>query len=266
MNFNLIPLRVHEEKAPRDSRILRVFDINFSLISSRVPEKKGLDRQTDGQQSENNREREPVGEGYRGSAVGRERDVARFESGRAAPTADPTSTFFKLNISYLFRCVRPLSLFHSDASADGVEDRSASQAERLGRSYLSIARSALSLARSAQAERDNESRFFVRPACVHRFIRRYHIKKKHCIYQRSQFQTWASDRSPFDGSCCSGYRPVDSASLTTPDDDELDPYVAEICDRAYGSFHHHVSPDGGMMVLPASEATKGFGGRINKVE
>ncbi|GBP56100.1 hypothetical protein EVAR_43864_1 [Eumeta japonica] len=36
----------------------------------------------------------------------------------------------------------------------------ASQAERLGRSSLSIARSALSLARSAQAERDNESCFF----------------------------------------------------------------------------------------------------------
>ncbi|CAG4939363.1 unnamed protein product [Colias eurytheme] len=33
----------------------------------------------------------------------------------------------------------------------------------------------------------------------------------------------ASDRSPFDGSCCSGYRPVDSGSLTTPDDDEMDP-------------------------------------------
>ncbi|GBP69160.1 hypothetical protein EVAR_98230_1 [Eumeta japonica] len=42
-------------------------------------------------------------------------------------------------------CVRPLSLFYSDASADGVEE---------------IARSALSLARSAQAERDNESCFF----------------------------------------------------------------------------------------------------------
>ncbi|GBP47331.1 hypothetical protein EVAR_38097_1 [Eumeta japonica] len=35
----------------------------------------------------------------------------------------------------------------------------ASQAERLGRSCLSIARSALSLARSAQAERDNEPCF-----------------------------------------------------------------------------------------------------------
>ncbi|CAG9570699.1 unnamed protein product [Danaus chrysippus] len=33
----------------------------------------------------------------------------------------------------------------------------------------------------------------------------------------------ASDRSPFDGSCCSGYRPVDSASLDTPDEDDLDP-------------------------------------------
>ncbi|XP_035452274.1 uncharacterized protein LOC118277540 [Spodoptera frugiperda] len=33
----------------------------------------------------------------------------------------------------------------------------------------------------------------------------------------------ASDRSPFDGSCCSGYRPVDSASLDTPDEDEMDP-------------------------------------------
>ncbi|GBP51651.1 hypothetical protein EVAR_96247_1 [Eumeta japonica] len=53
----------------------------------------------------------------------------------------------------------------------------ASQAERLGRSCLSIARSALSLARSAQAERDNESCFFVRAAGVDRFIRRYHVKK-----------------------------------------------------------------------------------------
>ncbi|XP_048001321.1 uncharacterized protein LOC125238075 [Leguminivora glycinivorella] len=33
----------------------------------------------------------------------------------------------------------------------------------------------------------------------------------------------ASDRSPFDGSCCSGYRPVDSASLDTPDEDEMEP-------------------------------------------
>ncbi|GBP53358.1 hypothetical protein EVAR_41195_1 [Eumeta japonica] len=37
--------------------------------------------------------------------------------------------------------------------------------------------SALSLARSAQAERDNESCFFMRAAGVHRFTRRYHIKK-----------------------------------------------------------------------------------------
>ncbi|GBP42723.1 Zinc finger protein 62 homolog [Eumeta japonica] len=52
--------------------------------------------------------------------------------------------------------MRPLSLFYSDASADGVEE---------------IARPALSLARSAQAERDNESCFFVRAASVPRFIR-----------------------------------------------------------------------------------------------
>ncbi|GBP90037.1 hypothetical protein EVAR_68378_1 [Eumeta japonica] len=38
-----------------------------------------------------------------------------------------------------------------------------------------IARSALSLERSAQAERDNESCFFVRAAGVHRFIRSYHV-------------------------------------------------------------------------------------------
>ncbi|GBP10382.1 hypothetical protein EVAR_69673_1 [Eumeta japonica] len=43
-----------------------------------------------------------------------------------------------------------------------------SQAERSGQSCLSIARPALSLARSAQAERDNESCFFVRAAGVHR--------------------------------------------------------------------------------------------------
>ncbi|GBP75364.1 hypothetical protein EVAR_61589_1 [Eumeta japonica] len=37
--------------------------------------------------------------------------------------------------------------------------------------------SALSIARSAQAERDNESCFFVHAVGVHRFIRRYHVKK-----------------------------------------------------------------------------------------
>ncbi|GBP35006.1 hypothetical protein EVAR_28471_1 [Eumeta japonica] len=48
---------------------------------------------------------------------------------------------------------------------------------RIGRwSGREIARSALSLACSAQAERDNESCFFVRAAGVQRFIRRYHIK------------------------------------------------------------------------------------------
>ncbi|GBP20153.1 hypothetical protein EVAR_5583_1 [Eumeta japonica] len=48
---------------------------------------------------------------------------------------------------------------------------------RIGRwSGREIARSALSLARSAQAERDNESCFFVCAAGVHRLIRRYHVK------------------------------------------------------------------------------------------
>ncbi|GBP56661.1 hypothetical protein EVAR_12340_1 [Eumeta japonica] len=41
-----------------------------------------------------------------------------------------------------------------------------------------IVLSALSLARSAQEERDNESYFFVRAAGVHRFLGRYHVKKK----------------------------------------------------------------------------------------
>ncbi|GBP79191.1 hypothetical protein EVAR_53057_1 [Eumeta japonica] len=44
--------------------------------------------------------------------------------------------------------------------------------------------SALSLARSAQAERDNELCFFVRAAGVHRFIRRYHVNKISCKYNR----------------------------------------------------------------------------------
>ncbi|GBP18127.1 hypothetical protein EVAR_12908_1 [Eumeta japonica] len=50
-----------------------------------------------------------------------------------------------------------LSLFYSDASADGVEERQMRQVECLGRSCFSITCSTLSLARSAQAERDNES-------------------------------------------------------------------------------------------------------------
>ncbi|GBP52339.1 Cuticle protein LPCP-23 [Eumeta japonica] len=54
----------------------------------------------------------------------------------------------------------------------------ASQTERLGRSCLYIASFALSLARSAQAERDNESRFFVRTPGVHQFKRRYHVNKE----------------------------------------------------------------------------------------
>ncbi|GBP20104.1 hypothetical protein EVAR_13876_1 [Eumeta japonica] len=50
---------------------------------------------------------------------------------------------------------------------NSIEEIDASQAARLGRSCLSVARSALSLARSAQAERDNESCFFMRAAGVH---------------------------------------------------------------------------------------------------
>ena len=46
----------------------------------------------------------------------------------------------------------------------------ASQAKRLGQSCLSIPSLALSLAHSAQAERDNESCFFVHEAGVHRFM------------------------------------------------------------------------------------------------
>ncbi|GBP79933.1 hypothetical protein EVAR_75305_1 [Eumeta japonica] len=55
-------------------------------------------------------------------------------------------------------CVLPLSFFYSDASADGVEERS--------------------LVRSPQAERDNESCFFVRAAGVHRFKRRISSPEK----------------------------------------------------------------------------------------
>ncbi|GBP65687.1 hypothetical protein EVAR_98400_1 [Eumeta japonica] len=54
-------------------------------------------------------------------------------------------------------CAAAIS-FYSDASADGVEERSL-----------------VPPALSAQAERDNESCFFVRAAGVHRLIRRYHV-------------------------------------------------------------------------------------------
>ncbi|GBP61775.1 hypothetical protein EVAR_96019_1 [Eumeta japonica] len=53
-------------------------------------------------------------------------------------------------------CVRPLSLFYSDVSADGVEERSL------------VPRS---LARSAQAERDNESCFFTENAIFSQYRR-----------------------------------------------------------------------------------------------
>ncbi|GBP38048.1 hypothetical protein EVAR_95173_1 [Eumeta japonica] len=44
---------------------------------------------------------------------------------------------------------------------------------------------ALSLARSAEAERDNELCIFVLAAGVHRFIKRYHIKRILTMLQRS---------------------------------------------------------------------------------
>ncbi|GBP12551.1 hypothetical protein EVAR_10221_1 [Eumeta japonica] len=47
--------------------------------------------------------------------------------------------------------------------------------------WREIARSELSLARLAQAERDYESCFSVRASGVHRFIRRYHVKKLLCF-------------------------------------------------------------------------------------
>ncbi|GBP28592.1 hypothetical protein EVAR_85791_1 [Eumeta japonica] len=74
-------------------------------------------------------------------------------------------------------CAAAVSFLFGRIGRSSGREIDASQAERLGRSCLSIACSALSLARSAQAERDNESCIFVRAAGVHRFIRRYHIKK-----------------------------------------------------------------------------------------
>ncbi|GBP32062.1 hypothetical protein EVAR_21096_1 [Eumeta japonica] len=71
-----------------------------------------------------------------------------------------------LPLSYVSLCTTYLSGREIDAS----------QAERLRQSCLSIACSALSLARSAQAERGNESCFFVHATDVHAFIRRYHVK------------------------------------------------------------------------------------------
>ncbi|GBP59128.1 hypothetical protein EVAR_44368_1 [Eumeta japonica] len=92
-----------------------------------------------------------------------------------------------IKLTKQFTCsVRPLSLFYSDASADEVEE---------------IARSALSLARSAQAERDNESCFFVRAAGVHPFIRRYHVNKSTVIelMQNSFIHTFMGAYSHMNG-------------------------------------------------------------------
>ncbi|GBP04083.1 hypothetical protein EVAR_74824_1 [Eumeta japonica] len=64
-------------------------------------------------------------------------------------------------------CVRPLSLFYSDASADGVEERS----------YVPRSRSHARLRRNATMSHA----FFVRAAGVHRFIRRYLVKTPYSI-------------------------------------------------------------------------------------
>ncbi|GBP23718.1 hypothetical protein EVAR_13673_1 [Eumeta japonica] len=68
-------------------------------------------------------------------------------------------------------CAAAVSLLLGHIGRWSGREIDASQAELLGRSYLSIACSALSLARLAPAERDNESCFFVRAAGVHPFIR-----------------------------------------------------------------------------------------------
>ncbi|GBP75381.1 hypothetical protein EVAR_34748_1 [Eumeta japonica] len=87
------------------------------------------------------------------------------------------------SLSYLLRCARigyPLGDARTRYVNTGCRLCAAAISLLLGRivrwSGREIACSALSLARSAQAERDNESCFFVRAAGVHRFIRRYHVK------------------------------------------------------------------------------------------
>ncbi|GBP77340.1 hypothetical protein EVAR_54712_1 [Eumeta japonica] len=75
----------------------------------------------------------------------------------------------------VLRFVFALTHSKAEATLKPGKEIDASQTERLGRSCLSVSCSALSLARSAQAERDNESCFFVRASGVHRFIRRQKI-------------------------------------------------------------------------------------------
>ncbi|GBO99660.1 hypothetical protein EVAR_772_1 [Eumeta japonica] len=85
-----------------------------------------------------------------------------------------------------YTCVRPLSLFYLDASADRVEEKYRCVTSPILRPIVPLNRllRALARARSAQAERDNESCFFVRAASVHRFIRRQSRQKK---YRTSAF-------------------------------------------------------------------------------
>ncbi|GBP52698.1 Mannosyl-oligosaccharide glucosidase GCS1 [Eumeta japonica] len=85
-----------------------------------------------------------------------------------------------------------LNLVLNDASGREID---ALQAERLGQSCLSVTRSALSFARSAQAERDNESCFFVPAAGVHRLIRRYHVKNDSRVGRVRPLPLFYSDAS-----------------------------------------------------------------------
>ncbi|GBP12161.1 EGF-containing fibulin-like extracellular matrix protein 1 [Eumeta japonica] len=101
---------------------------------------------------------------------------------RTASNWIPILALVQLTYQFYCRlCAAAVSLLLGRIGRWSERETDASQAERLGRSYLSIACSTLSLARSAQTERDNESCFFVRAAGVHRFIRRYHVKNK-CIH------------------------------------------------------------------------------------
>ncbi|GBP41523.1 hypothetical protein EVAR_20328_1 [Eumeta japonica] len=100
------------------------------------------------------------------------------------------SNFTAAEFRALYCCVRPLSLFYSDAStvmSIGGSLWLLASVGCIGRSSgREIVRSALSLARSAQAERDNESYFFVRAAGVHRFF------TLHAAYRQAIAYEWCS--------------------------------------------------------------------------
>ncbi|GBP49638.1 hypothetical protein EVAR_37420_1 [Eumeta japonica] len=77
----------------------------------------------------------------------------------------PTHKYENFSSDHQSKDTDKYSLDSQDTASVSGRKIDASQAERLER--LSIACSALSLARSAQAERDNESCFFVRAAGFH---------------------------------------------------------------------------------------------------